>query len=461
MPSLPALPAEFLKQFDRQLYNHETELILEKYNAFVILNKIDNKLGKYGKYFPLTKLQNILDEYGHLVAYAELKDLIDNREKYLSKAELKSRLEQAKAMIKEETQEHLSIEQAIQIIERLDDYIPYVEAETILKNYDQILPYAGGAVALLKMCEKYIPTDEIKQIVVKAKNAIPMDKIHALFDKIEARLPRDLNCYLRVKTTGDIIVEPDTVVPAPEGCEDAIEYVWGTDVVVNEEAWYKVSIADVRNKDCSIMLTVTNNSADSVKADLSLYENCDDEQAFLTMKNVGIASNTTRSKTIGASELPGDIDVIYLYVQPHGEMTINLSTDCPVFKYEYATVASYACGTEVLTWKDTVHVNKYLDSVYTYVVTPLVAPVKMTDSILATIVGAIPTLTPGTTPDMTASADSIKAYNQHQREIGEADEHISNLNEELIAEHIHKDYPGMWEPTDKWNNEWANDREWS
>ena len=402
--------AEFLKQFDRQLYNHETELILEKYNAFVILNKIDNKLGKYGKYFPLTKLQNILDEYGHLVAYAELKDLIDNREKYLSKAELKSRLEQAKAMIKEETQEHLSIEQAIQIIERLDDYIPYVEAETILKNYDQILPYAGGAVALLKMCEKYVPTDEIKQIVVKAKNAIPMDKIHALFDKIEARLPRDLNCYLRVKTTGDIIVEPDTVVPAPDGCEDAIEYVWGTDVVVNEEAWYKVSIADVRNKDCSIMLTVTNNSADSVKADLSLYENCDDDQAFLTMKNVGIAPNTTRSKTISASELPGDIDVIYLYVQPYGEMTINLSTDCPVFKYEYATVASYACGTEVLTWKDTVHVNKYLDSVYTYVVTPFGAPIQMTQAILDTIAGATPVLTPGTTPDMTTSAEAIKAF---------------------------------------------------
>ena len=402
--------AEFLKQFDRELYNHETELILEKYNAFVILNRIDNKLGKYGKYFPLTKLQNILDEYGHLVAYAELKDLIDNREKYLSKAELKSRLEQAKAMIKEETQEHLSIDQAIQIIDKLDAYIPYVEAETILKNYDQILPYAGGAVALLKMCEKYVPTDEIKQIVVKAKNAIPMDKIRALFDKIEARLPRDLNCYMRIKTTGDIIVEPDTVVPAPEGCEDAIEYVWGTDVVVNEEAWYTISIADVRNKDCSIMLTVTNNSADSVKADLSLYENCDDDQAFLTMKNVGIASNTTRSKTISASELPGDIDVIYLYVQPHGEMTINLSTDCPVFKYEYATVASYACGTEVLTWKDTVHVNKYLDSVYTYVVTPFGAPIQMTQAILDTIAGATPVLTPGTTPDMTASAEAIKAF---------------------------------------------------
>ena len=402
--------AEFLKQFDRELYNDETALIIEKYNAYVVLNKIDAKLGKYGKYFPVSKLEAMLDQYGQYVAYAELKNLIDNREKYLSKAEVKSRLEEAKELLKDKAQEKLSIDQAIQIIDKLDAYIPYVEVETILENYDQFLPYAAGAVTLLKKCEKYIPTDEIKQIVVKAKNAIPMDKIRALFDKIEARLPRDLNCYLRVKTTGDIIVEPDTVVPAPEGCEDAIEYVWGTDVVVNEEAWYKVSIADVRNKDCSIMLTVTNNSADSVKADLSLYENCDDDQAFLTMKNVGIAPNTTRSKTISASELPGDIDVIYLYVQPYGEMTINLSTDCPVFKYEYATVASYACGTEVLTWKDTVHVNKYLDSVYTYVVTPLGAPIQMTQAILDTIAGATPVLTPGTTPDMTASAEAIKAF---------------------------------------------------
>ena len=402
--------AEFLKQYDRELYNDETALVIEKYNAYVVLNKIDAKLGKYGKYFPVSKLETVLDQYGQYIAYAELKNLIDNREKYLSKAEIKSRLEETKELLKDKAQEKLSIDQAIQVIDKLDAYIPYVEAETILKNYDQFLPYAAGAVTLLEKCEKYIPTDEIKQIVVKAKNAIPMDKIRALFDKVEARLPRDLNAYMRIKTTGDIIVEPDTIVPAPEGCADAIEYVWGTDIVVNEEAWYKVSIADVRNKDCSIMLTVTNNSADSVKADLSLYENCDDDQAFLTMKNVGIAPNTTRSKTISASDLPGDIDVIYLYVQPYGEMTINLSTDCPVFKYEYATVASYACGTEVLTWNDTVHVNSYLDSVYTYVVTPLAAPVAMNDSILATIPGAKPQLTPGTTPDMTASADSIKAY---------------------------------------------------
>lgn len=38
---------------------------------------------------------------------------------------------------------------------------------------------------------------------------------------------------------------------------------------------------------------------------------------------------------------------------------------------------------------------------------------------------------------------------------------IDELNEELIAEHMHEKYPGIWEPTTSWDNEWANDREWS
>ena len=38
---------------------------------------------------------------------------------------------------------------------------------------------------------------------------------------------------------------------------------------------------------------------------------------------------------------------------------------------------------------------------------------------------------------------------------------IDSLNEELIAQHLHEKYPGQWAPTEEWNNEWSNDREWS
>lgn len=38
---------------------------------------------------------------------------------------------------------------------------------------------------------------------------------------------------------------------------------------------------------------------------------------------------------------------------------------------------------------------------------------------------------------------------------------IESLNEEVLREHINPDIPGMWEPTDEWNQEFSNDRLWS
>jgi len=38
---------------------------------------------------------------------------------------------------------------------------------------------------------------------------------------------------------------------------------------------------------------------------------------------------------------------------------------------------------------------------------------------------------------------------------------IESLNDEVLAEHIHPDIPGMWEPTDEWDHEFSHDRLWS
>lgn len=38
---------------------------------------------------------------------------------------------------------------------------------------------------------------------------------------------------------------------------------------------------------------------------------------------------------------------------------------------------------------------------------------------------------------------------------------IEALNEELIAEHVNPDIPGLWESTEEWNKEFSNDRIWS
>jgi len=38
---------------------------------------------------------------------------------------------------------------------------------------------------------------------------------------------------------------------------------------------------------------------------------------------------------------------------------------------------------------------------------------------------------------------------------------IESLNESLIQEKLHKDFPVAWSPTDEWDKEWSNDRQWS
>ena len=38
---------------------------------------------------------------------------------------------------------------------------------------------------------------------------------------------------------------------------------------------------------------------------------------------------------------------------------------------------------------------------------------------------------------------------------------IEALNEELIKEKLHPDFPEAWAPTDEWDREWSNDRQWS
>jgi hypothetical protein len=38
---------------------------------------------------------------------------------------------------------------------------------------------------------------------------------------------------------------------------------------------------------------------------------------------------------------------------------------------------------------------------------------------------------------------------------------IEELNEELIAEKLHPDFPEAWGSTAQWDKEWSNDREWS
>ena len=227
--------------------------------------------------------------------------------------------------------------------------------------------------------------------------------------------------YVRFTASADVEIQFSEYerVEDPTVCQDAINYIWGTDLKLtgNEDAWYKLAIADLRGKNCDITLSVTNTTTDTVSAAFELYDTCPVDLPIVSMDKVEAAPNKTTTKTVSSSYLPDDVDTLYLHIRPTDDLIVNLSSTClpdPVLEYAYDTIADYICAnteyvspitsekhmiaTAVETWNDTVHVSATLDSVYTFVITPIVAPEVMTDSILASIYGTLPVLTPGQVP---------------------------------------------------------------
>ena len=243
---------------------------------------------------------------------------------------------------------------------------------------------------------------------------ITAEQIAKLFEKYP-----DLIYYARVRTSGDLHAEISEYIPPVDGCAEAIEYVWGTDLEINanEEGWYKLAIVDLRNQDCDIKLTVTNNAADSVTADVAIYETCPIDIPLVSMDDLAIAPTTTRVEEVSSDYLPDDVDTVYLHIKPTGDLIVNVSTNCipdPVVEFAYDTITALVCDSSEyissvshethlissadassLTWNDIVHVHATLDSVYTFLITPIVAPQAMSDALLETIYGTMPLLTPG------------------------------------------------------------------
>ena len=235
---------------------------------------------------------------------------------------------------------------------------------------------------------------------LNATKVVTAEQIAQLVEKYP-----DLIYYVRVRATEDLTVDVEEYIPV-EGCEEAIEYQWGSDIQLNagDDKWYKLALVDLRGKTCDITLTAQNTTTDTVKATLDLYEDCpvSADNQILTLKDQAVAPTTTMTKTVSSDKLPLDIDTIYLHVEAKGEVTVNLTADCitpPVVEYVYQTITSYDCVDTVQTWNDTVQLSDTLISISTYVVNPFVSPVVMTDSILATILGGtLPELTQGVTP---------------------------------------------------------------
>ena len=192
----------------------------------------------------------------------------------------------------------------------------------------------------------------------------------------------------------------------------------------NTDKWYKLDVAAITALDEDVRLLVENGSEDNIIS-VEYGVECPSD-SWTTTKPYTISANAKKAAIITQNDLDmaGVIDYVYVHITTTGELTATVKC-C----YEYATITGSVCDGETYvdpitgkghvissliaasqTWNDTVITDLACDSIYTFVITPTVAPQVMTEDLLATIPGALPTLNPGCTVDVAGTIDAIKAY---------------------------------------------------
>ena len=247
----------------------------------------------------------------------------------------------------------------------------------------------------------------------------------------------DVNtAYLHVVSTGDLTINvaPDTtVVPVPEACElgDTIVWTSGMTLQIAEavDKWYTVDISEASANKYDVKITVENNTGVDVNATIDVYTTCPVGSAVRSATQTIYSYSETTKKVMYDQYSKHNTDWLYIHVTTSGSLDVSSEHIVYPKTYEHDTITKYVCDgnafvdpitndsvlissliADVFEWNDTVPVSPTLDSVYTFVVTPVVAPVKMNDSILATITSAIPVLKQGELPSVDASAAAIKDY---------------------------------------------------
>ena len=219
------------------------------------------------------------------------------------------------------------------------------------------------------------------------------------------------------------------VVPV-EACMEAVDYVLGTTIELqpNTDAWYKIDITEAKKNADDLIFTAHNVSNDTVKVTLEMAYECPVTSYELQIKDKVILPLATVTQRLDADYFVDiDVDTVYLHVFATGALTVTVTPDTvtPQKQYAYETIMTYHCTDDlpaILTWNDTVNVSSTLDSVYTYIAKPLVAPVALTkDELVTALGGSTPTIVPGVTPDLSATVAAIKA-------------HYTSLDDETVAD---------------------------
>ena len=326
-------------------------------------------------------------------------------------------------------------------------------------NWDEEVTVAAGdtawyavniaeAKALQKNIKLTVKNESAESALVKADIAYdcPVSTfVHSLTKNIGARMSVSTTIdyaqfadvttdvlYIRIITTGELTISAtidEKPIEEETTCEDAIPYELGTVVSLpaNTDVWYAVNIAPAKVNQSDLELIINNESELENEVSAQISEECPVVDFLLEISAV-LEPLGTIVETATYDKYDTYADVIYLHIQTSDVLNFVLK-EIRTKKYETLLTEEFVCdGTEYVdpitsekhiissliastqAWADTVQIDEWLDSVYVFHITPIVAPVVMTDTLIATIPGATPVLTPGLVPNVVGTIDAIQNY---------------------------------------------------
>ena len=210
----------------------------------------------------------------------------------------------------------------------------------------------------------------------------------------------------------------DITVTIVDPCADIPEIDWTKGIKLSqlqEGAMYKLNVASVHEGKADVMVSVDNDLTCKTRVAASAYYDCQDDETFF---------EGAYAFELGAKEYVVKYDEFQDYVAEYIEYVYVQVDKIECAEKDTVDVAEFVCdGTEYVDALGEKHIISSLldpalltwtaettDSVYNYVITPIVAPAEMTAELLATIPGAMPVLVAGEKVDVTGTVEAIKNY---------------------------------------------------
>ena len=210
----------------------------------------------------------------------------------------------------------------------------------------------------------------------------------------------------------------DITVTIVDPCADIPEIDWTKGIKLSqlqEGAMYKLNVASVHEGKADVMVSVENDLTCKTRVAASAYYDCQDDETFF---------EGSYAFELGAKEYVVKYDEFQDYVAEYIEYVYVQVDTIKCAEKDTVDVAEFVCdGTEYVDALGEKHIISSLidpalltwtaettDTVYNYVITPIVAPAEMTAELLATIPGAMPVLVAGEKVNVAGTVEAIKNY---------------------------------------------------